>query len=132
MTRGELETVRQLKEELRREEGRLQTLRLSIESLNKLLDGMPHACRVASPTERLAAQIVDSERRLGSLQMKMIEEAGRLLTAIKNSPLGRREQEVLILRYVQCMTFRDISLRLEVSDAHVYRLHDAAAEKILQ
>lgn len=130
MTREELEEVRELKREMRREEGRLTTLRLSMETLTQLMDGMPHARSQSSKVERLTLQIIETERLIGELRARLLEAATKILDAIKNAPLTQNEQQLLILRYVQCLNFKDIWERLEYSDAHVYRLHAEALEKM--
>ena len=132
MTEQELNKARELKIKIRDLGWRLQALRAEAESIVPVLDGLPHTSAVKSRVESLAIKITDSERELVSLREQFISAKLELGNKIDNAPLGLQEKSVLSLRYVSCMNFQDIWLKLESSDAKIFYLHRTALKKILK
>ncbi|MBQ7453955.1 MAG: hypothetical protein IJS69_02740 [Selenomonadaceae bacterium] len=92
---------------------------------------MPHARNATSRVENISLKIIESEKELEGLREEFDTVAGQLADKIKIAPLSPQEREVLILRYVACERFRDISFQTHYSDAHVFHLHRSAVDKIL-
>ena len=132
MTAQELYKVRELRNRILAMTRHIETLRIAASNLVPVLDGMPHARNAESRVENLTLKIVESEKELSALREEFDATAAQLADKIKIAPLTMREREVLILRYVACERFRDISFQMNYSDAHVFRLHSDGVEKILR
>lgn len=131
MTAQELYKVRELRNRILALTRHIERLRIAANNLVPVLDGMPHARNAESRVESLTVKIVECEEELSALRTELDEAAAQLAGKIKNAPLTMQEREVLILRYVACERFRDISFQMHYSDAHVFRLHSDGVEKIL-
>lgn len=132
MTEKELNSVRDINKHIRDIEWRLQALKTEIENIVPVMDGLPHSKTVKVRVERLALNIVDSERELAGLQTQFINAALNLSNKIDNSPLNQQEKTILSLRYVSCLNFQDIWLKLHASDAQIFYLHNVARKKFLK
>lgn len=130
MTERELNEARDLKERIRELERHIAALRLSAADIVPALDGMPRATDIKSKVEKLAARIVDDERELESIRAKFCAAAITIATRIQNADLKRQEKTLLILRYVVCMNFRDISFQMGLSDATTFRIHRDGLKKM--
>lgn len=130
MTERELNEVRELKKQIQVEERRLQALRAAAENLVPILDGMPHAKNRKSRVANIAALIIEEEQSLNKMRENVDNTSAELAEKIRNEPLTSREKEILILRYVACMNFRDIEFKLHLSDARIFYLHRSALRKI--
>ena len=130
MTERELNEARDLKERIRELERHIAALRLSAADIVPALDGMPHATDIKSKVEKLAARIVDDERELESIRAEFCAAAITIATRIQNADLKRQEKTLLILRYVVCMNFRDISFQMGLSDATTFRTHRDGLKKM--
>ena len=131
MTERELNKARELKERIRELERHIAALRLSAADIVPGLDGMPHGTDIKSKVEKLAARLVDEERELESIRAELCAAAIHIATQIQAADLKRKEKTVLILRYVTCMNFRDISFQLGLSDATTFRLHHDGIKKMI-
>lgn len=123
MTRKELNEVRELRDAIRSIERRLKALREAVSNLTPILDGMPHAQSQTSKVESLSVLILETERELHDFKNRMVSTVGKISQAICRALLPAQEEEVLLLRYVACMNFRDIQFKLNLSDARVFYLH---------
>lgn len=132
MTEKELNSVRELKKKIRDLEWRLQALRAEADNIVPVLDGLPNPSDVKSRVEKLALKIVESDVELASLRERFINAALLLGNQIEDAPLNSQEKTVLSLRYVSCMNFQDIWLKLETNDAKIFYLHKVALKKILK
>ena len=130
MTEAELNEARELKKKIQSEERQLQILRTAAENLAPVLDGLPHAQNHSSRVAQIATLVIDAERSLNALKEKLDAIGAALTKKIRREPLTTREQEILILRYVACMNFRDIELALHLSDAGVFFHHRNALKKL--
>ena len=110
MTEQELNSVRDLKKRIRDLETRLQTLRLSAENLVPILDGLPHSTEAKSRVEKLALEIVEKESELTALREQIILDKSRLAD--------------LILRYIECLSFRETARRMKYGLRHIYKIHE--------
>ena len=132
MTEKELNSVRELKEQIRAKEWRLQALKTQAENVVPVLDGLPHATEVKSRVERLALQIVTLELELPTLREQFANAAFELGAKIDAAPLDAKAKAVLSLRYVSCLNFQDIWLKLNANDAQVFYLHRKALKIFLK
>ena len=130
MTEAELNEVRELKKEIQAAERQLRILKTAAENLVPVLDGLPHAQNPKSRVASIATLIIDAERALTTLKEKLDSTGAKLIARIRREPLTTREQEILILRYVACMNFRDIEFKLHLSDARVFSYHRSALKKV--
>lgn len=131
MTEIELNEARELKERIRELERHIAALRLSAADIVPALDGMPHATDIKSKVEKLAARIVDEEQELETIRAELCAAAIHITNQIQAADLKRQEKTVLILRYVTCMNFRDISFQLGLSDATTFRIHRDGFKKMI-
>ena len=123
MTERELNIVRDLNAQIRELETHLVTLRRCIENLSPKLDGLPRSTTIQSQVEKIALEIVESSRELEALREQILFATAKLTNEICRAVVAPQERTVLILRYVACMNFRDISFQLNFSDRKVYALH---------
>lgn len=126
MTEKELNSVRELNKQIRRQEQHLQALRLSAENLVPILDGLPHSNEAKSRVEKIALMIIESERELDSLRAQLDRASEDLPARIHDEISDVQERTVLLLRYVACMRFRDIAFQLEMSERRVFQIHHDA------
>lgn len=131
MTQAELNKVRNLRDEVDAEKQRLATLRLAVQNLSPVLDGMPHTPTQSSRVEKLAVLILDSERDLDELLVCLEDACVELSRKLKNAPLDPIEHKILVLRYVACMSFTEIEEAVNLSEARVYFWHRQAVQKLL-
>lgn len=128
MRQDELEEARRLHEEIRTLERQLKTLRMATTNTVALADGMPRTKSHKSPVETLLTLIMDTEERLRELQLMFGRARMKLIRAFAAAKLSARQHEVMTLRYVACMNFRDIQFTLHLSDARVFYLHRSAQQ----
>ena len=131
MTQAELNKVRNLRDEVDAEKQRLATLRLAVQNLSPVLDGMPHTPTQASRVEKLAVLILDSERDLDELLVCLEDACVELSRKLKTAPLDPIEHKILVLRYVACMSFTEIEDAVNLSEARVYFWHRQGVQKLL-
>ena len=132
LTEKELNSVREISRRIRDLEWRLQTLRAEAENIVPVIDGLPHATQIKSRVEKLALNITDCDNELINLREQFVNSALELGNKIDNAKLNSQEKTVLSLRYVSCMNFQDIWLKLDTSDANIFYLHRTALKKILK
>lgn len=132
MTYEELNVVRNLKKKLEAEKQKLSALRESITPATPKLNDAPHGTNTASPTEKLATMITDTERKIANLNIRIEIESFKLTNKIQAEVPNETEQALLIHRYINCKHFRDIGFLMGFSEAHVYFTHRKILKTILQ
>ena len=124
MTEKELNTVRNLKKELRDIERRLQELKMAAENIVPVLNGLPCSKDAKSRVEKIALDIVATEHIVKNFHEQIIiaksELADRIMREV-NKPIL---QTLLILRYVECLSFKETARRMGITLRHVFRLHE--------
>ena len=130
MTIAELNVVRDLRERLRAAIRQLRALRDSIQNLCPELDGMPHAQSQQSKVEKMTVLIIEGEREVDAIKAEIDTTGATLARKIKNLPLNSQEQEILILRYVGCLSFRDIKAKLHMGASRLFYVHRNALKKL--
>lgn len=124
MTDKELNVVRELRDEICILERRLQELRMSAENLVPIIDGLPHATEAKSRVEKIALMIVADERELENLREQFMKLKSELANKIMSQVSDPILQTLLVLRYVECLSFKETARRMKSSLRHVYRLHE--------
>jgi len=110
-----LSTVKELETAIKSARSRIEFLRAQAASISPPpLDGLPRAKSSTSRVEAFAALIADEERRLAELCNEHAEKQIQLMTEIYRRVEGKAG-EVLILRYVRCLPFREIAACLGYS-----------------
>lgn len=132
MTWEELNEVRSLNDDLKSAERLLEVLRLSAGVKVPVNDGMPHNSSPTSRVEIMTVRIVDLTREIEELKAKIIATIPVLKAKIKSAVEDKTVRALFILRYVDCMLFRDIGFALGYSEAHIYYLHRITLEKIIE
>lgn len=125
---SELNVVRELVQKLKREEQRLQALRTNAENIVPILDGLPHAKTAQSKVERLALKIIESENLVEELQAEILRAKTKLIDFILERVEEPNSQTLLVLRYVECLSFRETARRMHYCLRNIFLLHDDAKE----
>lgn len=123
MTAEELNSVRELRKKIRAVESRLQALKTNAENIVPILDGLPHAKTAQSKVERNALKIIESEQELETLRTELIQAKSALADKIMSQVDEPNYQTLLVLRYVECLSFREIARRMHYTLRSVYRTH---------
>lgn len=129
MTDTEINKARELLRTIRRLERRVAQLKLSRDNIVPVLDGMPHATAVKSKVEKLALMIVEGERDVDILRVAWAEAKVDVANAIMYEVDDPICQALLLLRYVECLPFKDVARRMKYSLRHMFRLHDETLKR---
>ena len=124
MTNEELNSVRDLQSRARDLKRHVDELRMSVENLVSLLDGMPHAKQLKSRVESLTLKIVEEERELEALREEILIAKSQLTELILNATDKPTVQTLLILRYVECLSFKETARRMKYGLRHIFKLHE--------
>ncbi|MBQ6004794.1 MAG: hypothetical protein IJL14_00925 [Selenomonadaceae bacterium] len=124
MTEKELNSVRELNKKIRDLERRLHELRISAENLVPIIDGLPHSSEAKSRVEKLALMIVEHERDLEKFRDHIILAKSELVHTILREVDEPTLQALLMLRYVECLSFKETARRMKFTLRHLYRLHE--------
>lgn len=123
MTETEIKKAREFCKRIRELEKRVARLKLSRDNIVPVIDGMPHATTAKSRVECLALQIVEGERELAILRSELEQARVHVTEAIMLEVDDPNGQALLLLRYVECLPFRDVARRMKYSLRHMFRLH---------
>lgn len=123
MTERELNGVRELNKKIRDIQCHLQALRISAENLVPILDGLPHSSEAKSRVEKIALMIVEDERELTALNETKLLAKSKLVDKILREVDEPTLQTLLVLRYVECLSFKEAARRMRITLRHLYRLH---------
>lgn len=111
---------------LHAQEKHLQALRMSTEKLVPILDRLPHSLEAKSRVEKIALEIIETETELTA----MSEEYRVARTTLTNKILVTVGEPVLqtllVLRYVQCLSYRETARRMHYTLRQVFRLREKA------
>lgn len=120
---GLLTKCRELKQEVDRYRERLSSIDPA-GSISQRYDGMPGSQRVAKPTEDLAMMSVE----LVEMMQSLISQREEMIRAITTACLGlpSLQRQIVIMRYVDAMSWKEIYLDLHYSKAWVHKQHKDA------
>lgn len=124
MTAETLNSVRDLQKKIRNLERRVQELRISMDNIVPVLDGLPHSSEAKSRVERIALMIVDAERELEDLRGQLPKVQSTLAEVILREVDSPPLQSFLVLRYVEGLSLKETARRMRYTLRHVYRLHE--------
>ena len=130
MTERELNEVRELQSEINDLERKIMLMRDALMNIVPLRNGMPQGHDLDSRVEKTVVKIGELEEELLELKKRRELAKIKITAAICAAGLSGKEAAVIYRRYVKCMRFRDICFELEYSDAHVFRLHNQALQKM--
>lgn len=132
MTWAELNEVRYLRKEIANVEKEVAALRRSLGIKVPNRNGLPKFLPYDSQVERSVTRIVDAEQRLDNLKKLIDDEvAVRVENKIRRDITDSTARTLFILRYVDCMYFRDIGIAMGYSEAHIYYMHREIGRKII-
>lgn len=134
MTEEELKAVRKIKDKLDSEEQVLNGLRESGLRIISAYSETPSSSGgnfSDSAVEKFTLRIIGAEKRIENLKVLLTDAMTELEEKINATVEDLRAREILILRYVYCLKFKDISQMLSYSEKHIRRLHKAAKEMVL-
>ena len=131
MTLEELNEVRNIKISIESAEKALETWRRAESLKIPTRDGLPKSKNADSRVERLAVKIADASRRVDALKMQLADAIERLEQQICDEISDANAQTLFIMRYVDCMYFRDIGLAMGYSEAQIYYLHRITCQKLI-
>ena len=118
-----LHAVRDLKERIVASESALLNLRGLAQNLVPTLDGMPRATTLESRVEKLAVKIIAAEQKLDVLKTELDRLSAELFDEIQRRVKSVQAQTVVTLRFVSCLSFRQIARRISYSLRQVFRLN---------
>lgn len=123
MSENDLNSVRDLVTEIRSYEKLLENLRLMITAKIPSYGGMPKSSSVGSTVERVGIRIADLVNKIDKLKHTLTDAATKLERMIIAEINSVKLQTILILRYIDGMTFGEIGRAMGYSEKHVRRLH---------
>lgn len=124
-----LDVVNQIRRELEAAEEKLEFLRASSHVPIPKLDGMPKAKSQSSPVERIAQKIFEAEAAVKDLRLKLSETSLELTEEIYRRVTARQARHVLIRRYVQNQSWREIQKQMFLSESSVFNWHRQARKE---
>lgn len=123
--RGKLKRCLDLREEAERYEEMILERQ---PSASAKVDVMPRGTTIGKPTEDKAVELISLE----TLMLSIIEEHKRLVCEITTAckDLDSVSRQIILMRYVDGLTWSEISDNLFYSVRWIYKLHNEAVEKI--
>ena len=122
MTQAELESVLFMRGEMQEVEADLATLRMTADSVKPQIDGLPRSHRIIAQVEELTLKIIQQEERLKMYKAALSVLKVGLLEKIMSLGAPAAQQTVIIMRYVECRSYKDIAFHTQFPLRHVYRL----------
>ena len=140
MTLQELERLADLQQRINRLKANKKLLEEQRTSMAINYSDMPKGHTLTDQMAEYAAKIDELERKYAEILVEHLELWERFERAC--AVLNRRERKVLVLRYdgiedkrtgeMRTLNIKNIARYMHYSEAHVYRLHDKAVEKITE
>ena len=124
----ELRAARELKKCADELQKNLEEWRLLSISLSRVLTGLPSMRNPESRVEKMAIKIADGERELNHLTEEYLETKRALTQKIMEEIAEPIHQTLLLMRYVECLSYRECAKRMHFSERQIFRMH----EKILK
>lgn len=124
MTEQELYSVRDLKFEAWLLAQSRANFLATAEDLVPITDDMPRPKDMKSRTERLAIKILEVDEELDKVREKIIQAEIKLAEQIVSEVNNPVLQKLAILRYVKCLSYKEISHSMKYTLRYIYILHD--------
>lgn len=131
MTETEIKKARELCKRIRELEKRVARLKASRDNIVPVIDGMPHATTAKSKVESLALKIVEDERELTTLRNELEQARVHVAEVIMLEVDDPICQAVLLLRYVECLPFKDVARRMKCGLRQIFRLHRKIFSRVI-
>ena len=121
-----------LRSKCRSLERSIQSLREQAESITIAMDPdkVQSSSRIHDPIAEAAAAIADTERLL----VEAIAEAAQTMNEITRTIMkvqGDHLQELLLLHYIDGLTWEDVALAMNYDVRQIYRLHGIALQTVI-
>ena len=126
----ELTMCRKLRSKITSLEARIADVQSTAITARRI-DFVPRAAATESTPEKLTRLIVDGERELEALREEFAIAAGELAAEIFQRVADVKTARILLLRYVDCLSFEDIIRATNFSRGHVFKLHRDGCRKFL-
>lgn len=123
MRLDELNAVRRLKLALTEAEEKLKRVDAALTNATAIRDGLPRAAVLTSRIERLTLKRLELLSTLDNLRGRLEETAIDLATRICQTVPDEFDQTLLLLRYVECLSWTQVAERLDFERRSVFRLH---------
>lgn len=130
MTKRELYGVRDLRKMIHDTEIYVDMLRERVKNTTPILDGMPHAAPLDSRIERFMLEIAEFSRELEVYREELLRRSVTLTNKISRAVTDKQQRSVLLMRYVSCLSFKEICDTMDLSRSTVYALHRLAIENL--
>ena len=131
MTKERLRHYKDLKNEIIKMRARIDEIESSVTSLRSpSFEGLPSAPnKNKSPVESAVASLIDLKSEYLYRLNDMVKEQKTIEEAIASLP-GSTERQLMLMRYIDGLTWEDICTALEYSWAHTHRIHALALRHI--
>lgn len=112
-------------------QAKLSNVEMLMGNIVRVLDGLPKARALDSQIERLTLKKLELESELFNLRGRLEDTALALATEIcREYADDELAQTLLLLRYVECCSWNEISRRMNYSRRNVGRLHGEIISRI--
>ena len=122
MTRRELYSVYNLKDKARLLAMTRASLLATAEDLVPITDNMPHSKSVKSRVEELAIKILEVDAELDKAHEQIIQAEIKLTEQIISKVDNPALQKFAILRYVKCLSYKEIAAQMGYTRRNIYFL----------
>lgn len=119
----ELNAVRSLKMRLAEAQEGLRQTETALANMIPIRDGLPRATPLTSRIERLTVQRLAYLETIDGLSERLKEAATELATRICLEVPDELGQTLLLLRYVECLSWTQVAERMSYARRHCFRLH---------
>lgn len=119
----ELNAVRSLKMRLTEAQEGLRRTETALKSMVPIRDGLPRTTPLTSRIERLTVQRLAYLETIDGLSERLKEAAVELATLICLEVPDELGQTLLLLRYVECLSWSQVAERMSYARRHCFRLH---------
>lgn len=126
MTFAEINSCRLLRKQLDSEIARLEALHLSATSLCRQLDGLPRSKPLTSTPERLAAAIIDAEKRISEITAAIDETATELSAEIYSTISDNLIATVAVMNFCAGLPISEIARRMNYTHNYIWKLRRRA------
>ena len=124
MTKHELKSVLLLKYKIIEQESYIEDLKHSAENLVPAPSDMPRSLDITKRVENLAIKLVDAENKLAELRAQLAQAKLNLIEKIFAEVSDPTLRKFVLLRYIECLPYKDIAHRMKYTLRHVYRLRE--------
>ena len=124
ITCEEMNSVRQIKARLDREQHRIQDLEILAKSNVQHLDGMPHAKPLSSKVEQFVMLMDECQKSIDSLAEQLVQAKFNLLCRLQAQQLSELLERVLSYHYVACLSLGEIARLMHYTRDYIWKLRN--------